>query len=55
MKRFEYKISKYDCDLLGLKPILNEMGNDGWELVAIKDEHWIFKRERTPQKIHGPG
>ena len=26
---------------------LNEIGRDGWELAALDNERWIFKRKKT--------
>jgi hypothetical protein len=43
MKRFEY------LDKRGpMASELNGLGNQGWELVAISDGRYVFKREIAP-------
>lgn len=62
MKKYEYKI--YDTTL-GINPDseeeLNFLGNEGWELVAIRESDsvikgfhkYYFKREITPTNLGG--
>ena len=42
MKQFEYKII---CTLLKREDKLNELGFEGWELVAVSDTYMYLKRE----------
>jgi hypothetical protein len=42
MKRFEYKvISRF----IAVEKRLNQLGYDGWELVAASGGQYVFKRE----------
>ena len=41
MKKFEYKQLKRAVDF----EYLNELGNEGWELVAIQGDFYFLKRE----------
>ena len=41
MKKFEYKQLKRTVDF----EYLNELGNEGWELVAIQGDFYFLKRE----------
>ena len=27
-----------------------KLGNDGWELIMVKDNYWIFKRQKVEDK-----
>ena len=42
MKHFEYKVVNR---LIGVEKRLNELGFEGWELVAADQGKYIFKRE----------
>ena len=42
MKRYEYKVV---TRLWGRRRKLNELGYDGWELVAVDSAAMYFKRE----------
>ena len=42
MKQFEYKVINR---LVGVEKKLNQMGFEGWELVAAYGGQYIFKRE----------
>ena len=42
MKQFEYKVINR---LVGIEKKLNELGFEGWELVAYECGAFIFKRE----------
>jgi len=42
MKRFEYKVINR---LVGIEKRLNQLGYEGWELVAYECGTFIFKRE----------
>ncbi len=44
MKRFEYKVI---TRILGVEKRLNELGYEGWELVACDGGSYVFKREYT--------
>ena len=47
MAAFEYKIVPLlYTDIEDLELMLGEMGNKGWELVAIRDNYYIFKRQK---------
>lgn len=52
MRRFEYK-TQYVPTIVS-SGYLNELGKDGWELVAIHDRSLIFKRELPKKTIGGP-
>lgn len=41
--RFEYKIERLNSFNIITK--LNELGQEGWELIQIKDEKYLFKRK----------
>lgn len=52
MRKWEYR------NMLRRRPItdggwLNELGNDGWELVAIDDTVYIFKRPVIERQVSG--
>ena len=42
MKQFEYKVV---TRLIGVEKKLNELGLEGWELVAAESGTYYFKRE----------
>ena len=42
MKRFEYKVLNR---LVGVEKKLNQLGYEGWELVAANGGQYVFKRE----------
>ena len=42
MKQFEYKVL---TRLVGVEKKLNELGFEGWELVAVECGTYFFKRE----------
>ena len=42
MKQFEYKVV---TRLIGIEKKLNELGYEGWELVAVECGTYYFKRE----------
>lgn len=53
MKKFEYKIEKYKKKIYFTEDKMmndfledcNKLGKDGWELVSINYNYFIFKRE----------
>lgn len=53
MKRFEYKVMEKWASGFKAEKKLNELGAEGWELVAINSvgntishtSHYVFKRE----------
>lgn len=53
MKKFEYKVMEKWSSGMKAEKKLNELGAEGWELVAInadgnslmKSAHYVFKRE----------
>jgi len=66
MKQFEYlftTVPQSDFDLLWEQPMtdyLNKMGNDGWELIEIKERisykfnpNWGFLFKREKQTANG--
>jgi hypothetical protein len=42
MRKFEYKVINR---LVGVEKRLNQLGYEGWELVAYEGGKFIFKRE----------
>ncbi|MDR0916538.1 MAG: DUF4177 domain-containing protein [Oscillospiraceae bacterium] len=55
MKKFEYKIVRFPLldDYDDLERLLNELGADGWELVAIwNDKLAYLKREIQKQETN---
>ena len=45
MQMYDYKIAPLlFTDLEELELMLKAMGKKGWELVAIKDDYYIFNR-----------
>jgi hypothetical protein len=44
MRRFEYKVIRY------LKELVNQLGDQGWEVVTWHDHQteFLLKRERDP-------
>ena len=42
--RWEYQIYVMQYSILTLPQMLNHMGEQGWELVNIKENQYIFKR-----------
>ena len=57
MKKYEYKTIAHTQELP--EPYLNELGEEGWELVAygvtdVEIQHrYIFKREKVSKKLNG--
>jgi len=48
MQKYEYKIVPFlYTELEDLELILKAMGNKGWELAAIRDNYYIFKRPQS--------
>jgi hypothetical protein len=45
--KYEYKLLRFGEISYPIEDRLNDMGKDGWELVAIKDWSMYFKRRRT--------
>jgi hypothetical protein len=43
--KFEYKVQK--ISFRSLEKTLNELGSDGWELIMIDEDNYIFKRKVT--------
>lgn len=43
--KFEYKVQKISS--ISLERVLNELGAEGWELIMIDEENYIFKRKVT--------
>lgn len=53
MEKFEYKIVPFlYSDLEELELMLNAMGRKGWELVEIKENYYIFKRNKNERDPH---
>lgn len=52
MKQFEYKVVEiYDTDAYMLTKKLKEWGDNGWELITIRNNYtYIFKREIIDNK-----
>ena len=48
--KFEYKIQKISSR--SLERILNELGQEGWELIMIDEDNYIFKRKVTEVLIN---
>lgn len=44
MKQFEYKIV-HECNIPLTKDSLDQLGRQGWELVAVRYSKFVFKRE----------
>lgn len=58
MKKWEYLCAYYEKVIH--EDIINEIGNDGWELVSVfeinrDNNRWIFKREVIEKAIPGEG
>lgn len=57
MKKYEYKTIAHTQELP--EPYLNELGEEGWELVSygvtdVEIQHrYIFKREKVSKKLNG--
>jgi hypothetical protein len=57
MKKYEYKTVSHISELP--EPYLNELGEEGWELVSygvtdVEIQHrYIFKREKVSKKLNG--
>jgi hypothetical protein len=48
MEKYEYKIVPFlYTELEDLELMLKAMGNKGWELSAIRDNYYIFKRPQS--------
>lgn len=45
MKKFEYKCLSIWSGKRGVERILNEYGQEGWELVAVYSIYYYLKRE----------
>jgi len=45
MKQFEYKVEWITSGSYELEKRLKNLGAEGWELVGIKSDYFIFKRE----------
>lgn len=51
---FEYKVERLgQLSITNLQRKLNDLGKDGWELVALEHDCYIFKREVTNVKEKG--
>lgn len=55
IKQFEYMLLTLSpSSSHALTTSLNSMGKQGWELVTINENFWIFKRELPKRYIGGP-
>jgi hypothetical protein len=50
MKKFEYDVRWVDSHKV--QKVLNEMGANGWELVAVSNSDCYFKREIAQQVLN---
>lgn len=51
---FEYKVERLgQLSITNLQRKLNDLGKDGWELVVLEHDCYIFKREVTNVKEKG--
>lgn len=57
MKKYEYKVVNHTQELP--EPYLNELGEEGWELVSLVATEveikyiYVFKREKASKKVNG--
>lgn len=57
MKKYEYKTVPHTTELP--EPYLNELGEEGWELVSFAVTEveikyiYVFKREKGAKKVNG--
>ena len=57
MKKYEYKTIAHTQELP--EPYLNELGEEGWELVSyviteVDIQHrYVFKKEKASKKVNG--
>jgi hypothetical protein len=57
MKKYEYKVINHTQELP--EPYLNELGEEGWELVSLVATEveikyiYVFKREKGSKKVNG--
>jgi hypothetical protein len=50
MKKFEYKIISVRMTNKKSERELNELGEQGWELVSVNESYLYLKREITKQE-----
>lgn len=58
MKKYEYKSIAHTQELP--EPYLNELGEEGWELVSYNvtefdglQHRYVFKKEKSSKKVNG--
>lgn len=48
MEMYQYKVVPFlYTEIEDLELMLTAMGNKGWELTAIRDNYYIFKRQKS--------
>lgn len=46
MKKWEYKSVSFTASHSEVESMLNRLGEQGWELVALHEYHYVFKRPK---------
>ncbi len=52
-QKWEYKVVTSRWDLHGTNAQLYNLGREGWQLVTVTDEWWVFMRPLAEEEVSG--